>query len=52
MSVIALTGSQGSLRTLADVAVAVPETVTAHIQEVHLAIEHILCHLIERGVQQ
>ena len=52
MSVIALTGSRGSLQTLADVAVAVPETVTAHIQEVHLAVEHILCHLIERGIQQ
>ena len=51
MGVVALTGSQGSLPTLADVALAVPETVTAHIQEVHLAIEHILCHLIERKVQ-
>ena len=51
MGVVALTGSQGSLQTLADVGVAVPETVTAHIQEVHLAIEHILCHLIERKVQ-
>lgn len=48
MRVVTLTGSQGSLRTLADVAVAVPETVTAHIQEAHVAIEHILCHLIER----
>ena len=51
MRVVALTGHQGSLQPLADVTVAVPETVTAHIQEVHLAIEHILCHLIERGVQ-
>src|SRR5687767_5554654 len=50
VSIVTLTGRLGRLADLADVAIRVPEDVTAHIQEVHLAIEHILCHLIERGV--
>jgi phosphoheptose isomerase len=50
VSVVTLTGRHGRLADLADVAIQVPEDVTAHIQEVHLAIEHILCHLIERAV--
>jgi phosphoheptose isomerase len=50
VSIVTLTGRHGRLADLADVAIQVPEDVTAHIQEVHLAIEHILCHLIERSV--
>jgi D-sedoheptulose 7-phosphate isomerase len=50
MGVITLTGQGGTLPAMADVAIAVPETRTAHIQETHLTIEHILCHLIERAV--
>jgi phosphoheptose isomerase len=45
---IVLTGNQGSLRELADIAVCVPSQCTAHIQETHLAIEHVVCHLVER----
>jgi len=52
MAVVTLTGDQGILREQADVAIAVPETVTAHIQEVHLAVEHIICHLVERLVAE
>src|SRR5687768_11238132 len=48
LSVVALTGEGGALRGLAAVAIAVPERVTAHIQEVHLAIEHVLCAVVER----
>ena len=48
MKSVALTGHQGRLRDLADVAVCVPSDRTAHIQEAHLAIEHIICHLVER----
>jgi D-sedoheptulose 7-phosphate isomerase len=48
MQTIALTGSGGHLTELANVVVAVPSTQTAHIQEAHLAIEHILCHIVER----
>ena len=50
MKTIALTGERGALRELADVAVCVPSTCTAHIQEAHLAIEHIICHLVERAL--
>jgi phosphoheptose isomerase len=49
MKTIALTGNRGRLRDLADVAVSVPSDRTAHIQETHLAIEHIVCHLVVRA---
>jgi D-sedoheptulose 7-phosphate isomerase len=46
--VIALTGaSGGDLAGPADVAVRVPSTVTAHIQECHLAVEQLLASLVE-----
>ena len=48
LSVIILSGNRGVLPDMADVAVSEPEVVTAHIQEVHLAVEHVLCALIER----
>ena len=48
---IALTGSSGGrLKGLADVAICVPSDNTQHIQETHLAIEHIICHLVERAL--
>jgi D-sedoheptulose 7-phosphate isomerase len=47
---IVLTGNRGRLRDLADVAVSVPSDSTAHIQETHLAIEHMICHLVERAL--
>jgi D-sedoheptulose 7-phosphate isomerase len=51
MTVLALTGrSGGELAPLADVAVRVPSTVTAHIQECHLAIEQLLALLVERAL--
>lgn len=50
MKTIVLTGNRGALRDLADVAVCVPSACTAHIQETHLAIEHIVCHLVERAL--
>lgn len=48
MKVVALTGRDGALAGLADAAIRVPSASTQHIQEAHLAVEHILCHLIER----
>jgi phosphoheptose isomerase len=45
---VVLTGSQGQLAGLADVAILVPSTDTQHIQEAHLAIEHLICWLVER----
>lgn len=48
MQTVALTGSGGRLARMADVAISVPSADTQHIQEAHLAIEHILCNLVER----
>jgi D-sedoheptulose 7-phosphate isomerase len=49
IGVLALTGATGgALAPLADVAVAVPSTETAHIQECHLAIEQLLALIAER----
>ena len=51
MKTIALTGGQiGLLGQKADVAICVPSESTQHIQEVHLAVEHLLCMLIERDI--
>jgi D-sedoheptulose 7-phosphate isomerase len=48
LRVIALTGKTGGdLAPVADVAIRVPSTVTAHIQECHLAIEQLLASLVE-----
>lgn len=48
MKTVALTGAGGPLAGLVDVTVAVPTTGTQHIQEAHLAVEHILCDLVEQ----
>jgi D-sedoheptulose 7-phosphate isomerase len=51
LKTIALTGtSGGELAPLADVAIRVPSTVTAHIQECHLAVEQLLALLVERDL--
>ena len=44
---LALTGSGGALAPLADLAIQVPSTDTQLVQEMHLAIEHLLCELVE-----
>jgi D-sedoheptulose 7-phosphate isomerase len=44
---IALTGSGSRLAGMVHVAIAVPSLNTQYIQEAHLAIEHILCELVE-----
>jgi D-sedoheptulose 7-phosphate isomerase len=50
MKVIGLTGPAGDLATVADIAIAIPSRDTQHMQEAHLAVEHLLCSLIERGL--
>ncbi len=45
---IVLTGPRGRLLEMSTVAIAVPGEKTQYIQEAHLAIEHILCDLVER----
>lgn len=44
---ICLTGNGGKLPGLCDIAISIPETRTATIQECHIMIGHILCSLIE-----
>ncbi len=46
--VVAFLGrSGGGLKDLADVALVVPADDTARIQELHLAIEHVICEMVE-----
>jgi D-sedoheptulose 7-phosphate isomerase len=45
---IALTGQGGILPTKVKIAIQVPSKNTQYIQEAHLAIEHILCELVEQ----
>ncbi len=48
LKTIALTGGDGGeLAKIADVALIVPATVTARIQEAHILIAHVICELIE-----
>jgi phosphoheptose isomerase len=47
MRTIALTGNGGRLAAMADIVIAVPSSDTQYIQEAHLAVEHILCELVE-----
>ncbi len=51
-AVVALLGKGGGpVAELVDDALVVPSDDTAHIQEVHLAIEHVICELVERELQ-
>jgi D-sedoheptulose 7-phosphate isomerase len=48
MTVVGLTGEGGGLlREHADILLAAPSTVTAHIQEMHACLYHALCELVE-----
>lgn len=48
MCVIGLLGRDGgALRALCDVAIIVPSTTTARIQEAHIFIGHVLCAMVE-----
>jgi D-sedoheptulose 7-phosphate isomerase len=48
MEVIMLVDGAGTAR--ADETICIPSGVTAHIQECHLAVEHIICHLVEQNL--
>ena len=50
MLIIVLTGKGGRLAEMGGVAICVPSMSTQHIQESHIAIEHILCGLVERFI--
>lgn len=45
---LSFTGPGGKLKDIADVAVIIPSTDTAHIQEGYLAACHIMCGIVER----
>lgn len=48
MKVVALTGSTGGrLKDNADVLINIPSDTTSFIQEGHLVVYHLICHLIE-----
>ena len=48
VGVVALLGrTGGQLKNFADIVLIVPATDTARIQELHLAIEHVICDLVE-----
>jgi D-sedoheptulose 7-phosphate isomerase len=51
LRVVGLTGASGGrLAPLTDVCVRVPSTVTAHIQECHIAVEQLIALLVERDL--
>ena len=48
VGVVAFLGrSGGELKDLADLALIIPSSDTARIQELHLAIEHVICDVVE-----
>ena len=52
VEVIAFLGkSGGELKELADITLVVPSDDTARIQELHLAIEHVICDLVEERLR-
>jgi D-sedoheptulose 7-phosphate isomerase len=50
IAVVALLGETGRLAGAADVAIQVPSRDTQLVQQVHLAVEHLLCELVERAL--
>jgi phosphoheptose isomerase len=52
ITVVALLGDTGPLAGLADVAIQVPSRDTQLVQQVHLAVEHLICELVERALFQ
>jgi D-sedoheptulose 7-phosphate isomerase len=52
VTVIAFLGKGGGdLLDLADVAIVIPSDDTARIQEMHLALEHVICELVEERLR-
>jgi D-sedoheptulose 7-phosphate isomerase len=43
--------SGGRLKELADVALVIPSDDTARIQEIHLAVEHLICAIVEERLK-
>jgi D-sedoheptulose 7-phosphate isomerase len=47
---IALMGETGRIIEMAEIAIKIPSQSTQYIQESHLAIEHLLCELVEQNL--
>ena len=50
MVVVILCGEGGLLSSLSDACISIPSTSTQYIQECHLAVEHLLCAVVERSL--
>ena len=50
VAVVALLGEDGPLARMADVAICVPSRDTQLIQQVHFAVEHVICQLVEQAM--
>jgi len=51
VTVVALVGKGGgALKDIVDHCLVVPSDETSHIQELHLALEHIICGMVERAL--
>ena len=51
-AVVALLGKGGGpVRELVDDCLVIPSDETSHIQELHIAVEHVICHLVERELE-
>jgi D-sedoheptulose 7-phosphate isomerase len=49
--IVALLGKGGGrLRALVDESLVIPSRETSHIQELHLAVEHVICELVEAAL--
>lgn len=52
VTVVAFLGrGGGALRSLADLALVIPSDETARIQELHLALEHLICEAVEERLR-
>jgi len=52
VTVVAFLGrGGGELKDLADLSLVVPSDATARIQELHLALEHVICELVEEALR-
>jgi phosphoheptose isomerase len=51
LKTIGLTGSNGrSLASMCDIGISVPSAITAHIQECHISICHLMCEIVDESL--
>ena len=48
INIALLGGTGGKMADLADYSIVVPSSQTMHVQESHLALYHLYCHIVER----